>query len=66
MKVMGRSTINTVDVVADGTGLSSRAGSALLALVAQRLGLAEGLSGTLCIWRERWSALGGPRERGSR
>jgi hypothetical protein len=25
-----------------------------------------GLSGSLCIWRVRWSALGGPREGGSR
>ena len=32
---MGRSTINTVDVEADGIGLSSRAGTALLALMAQ-------------------------------
>jgi len=36
---MGRSTIGTVDVRADGIGLSSRAGTALLALTAQRLGL---------------------------
>src|SRR2546425_643737 len=40
---MGRSTIKTVDVKADGTGLSSRAGTALLALMAQRLGLTDGL-----------------------
>ena len=40
--MMGRSTINTVNVVADGTGLSSRAGSALLGLMAQRLGLTDG------------------------
>ncbi len=47
MKVMGRSTIRTVDVKADGTDLSSRAGTALLALVAQRLGLADGLCAAL-------------------
>jgi hypothetical protein len=40
-------------VVADGTGLSSRAGVALLALTAQRLGLSDGLC----------RALGGTRER---
>ncbi len=52
---MGRSTIHTVNVVADGTGLSSRAGSALLALVAQRLGLTDGLSAALAGTRERRS-----------
>ena len=51
----GRSTITTVDVVADATGLSSRAGSALLALIAQRLGLTDGLSGALAGTRERRS-----------
>jgi hypothetical protein len=55
LKVMGRSTINTVDVVADATGLSSRAGSSLLALVAQRLGLTDGLSAALAGTRERRS-----------
>ena len=55
MKVMGRSTIKTVDVRADGTGLSSRAGTSLLALVAQRLGLTDGLSAALCRTRERRS-----------
>ncbi len=52
---MGRSTIETVDVRADGTGLSSRAGSVLLALTAQRLGLTDGLSGALAGTRERRS-----------
>lgn len=52
---MGRSTINTVNVVADGTGLSSRAGSALLGLMAQRLGLTDGLSAALASTRERRS-----------
>ena len=53
MKVMGRSTFGTVDVVADATGLSSRAGTALLALVAQRLGLTDGLTAALADTRER-------------
>ncbi len=53
---MGRSTIKTVDVRADGTGLSSRAGTALLALVAQRLGLTDGLCAALRGTRERRSA----------
>jgi len=52
---MGRSTIGTVDVRADGIGLSSRAGTALLALVAQRIGLTDGLSGALAGTRERRS-----------
>ncbi len=55
MKVMGRSTIGTVDVRADGIGLSSRAGTALLAVVAQRIGLTDGLSGALAGTRERRS-----------
>ncbi len=55
MKVMGRSRIQTVDVVADATGLSSRAGTALLALVAGRLGLVGGLSAALAGTRERRS-----------
>jgi hypothetical protein len=37
LKVIGSASFGTVDVLADGTGLSSRAGSALLALTAQRL-----------------------------
>jgi hypothetical protein len=53
---MGRSTFKTVDVKADGTGLSSRAGSSLLALVAQRLGLTDSLSAALQNTRERRSA----------
>jgi hypothetical protein len=55
LKVMGRCSVRTVDVRADGTGLSSRAGTALLALVAQRLGLGEALSGALAGTRERCS-----------
>jgi hypothetical protein len=53
---MGRSTIRTVDVAADGTGLTSRAGSVLLALVAGRLGLTDGLSDALSGMRERRSS----------
>jgi hypothetical protein len=53
---MGRSRIKTVDVVADGTGLSSRAGTALPALVAGRLGLVGGLCAALAGTRERRSA----------
>ncbi len=45
--MIGSASYGTVDVVADGKGLSSRAGTTLLALVAQRLGLADGLSGAL-------------------
>lgn len=56
MKVTRGTTFRTVDVVADGTGLSSRAGTALLALAAQRLGLTDGLSGALAGTRERRSA----------
>ena len=47
MKVMGRWSVETVDVRADGTGLCSRAGTALLALVADRVGLTGGLCDAL-------------------
>ena len=53
---MRSATFRTVDVVADGTGLSSRAGTALLALTAQRLGLTDGLCRALAGTRERRSA----------
>ena len=56
MKVTRGATFGTVDVLADGTGLSSRAGTVLLALTAQRLGLTDGLSGALAGTRERRSA----------
>jgi hypothetical protein len=56
LKVIGSASFRTVDVVTDGTGLSSRAGSALLALTAQRLGLTDGLSGALAGTRKRRSA----------
>jgi len=55
LKVMGRSSIQKVDVRADGTGLSSRAGTALLALTAQRLGLTDALGWALAETRERRS-----------
>ena len=53
MKVMGRWSVKTVDVRADGTGLSSRAGTSLLALVADRVGLTGGLCDALEGTRER-------------
>ena len=53
---MGRLSFGKVDVRADGTGLTSRAGTALLALTAQRLGLLDGLSRALAVTRERRSA----------
>jgi DDE family transposase len=56
LKVIGSASSGTVDVLADGTGLSSRAGSALLALTAQRLGLTDGLSRALAGTRQRRSA----------
>ena len=56
MKVMGRSSNVKVDVRADGTGLSSRAGTALLGLAAQRLGLTGALGWALAETRERRSA----------
>ncbi len=56
MRVMGRSSNAKVDVRADGTGLSSRAGTALLALAAERLGLTAALGWALAGTRERRSA----------
>ena len=56
MKVMGRWSVKTVDVRADGMGLCSRAGTVLLALVADRVGLIGGLSDALDGTRERRSA----------
>src|SRR4051794_26425849 len=49
---MGRSSIQKVEVRADGTGLSSRAGVALLPLAAERLGLTDALGGALGETRE--------------
>ena len=56
MKVMGRCSIQKVEVRADGTGLSSRAGTALLPLTAGRLGLTDALGWALGETRERRSA----------
>ncbi len=53
MKVMGRWSAKTVDVRADGTSLSSRAGTSLLALVADRVGLTDGLCDALQDTRQR-------------
>src|SRR3954467_5869192 len=52
---MGRSSIQKVDVCADGMGLSSRAGTALLGLAAQRLGLTDALGWALAETRQRRS-----------
>jgi hypothetical protein len=43
----------TVDVTADGAGLVSHAGSALLAQVADKLGLSKGLSVRLAVLKQR-------------
>ena len=56
MKVMGRSSIQKVEVRADATGLSSRAGTALLPLAAGQLGLTDALGWALGETRERRSA----------
>src|SRR3954469_22090755 len=53
---MGRSSIQKVEVRADGSGLSSRAGTALLALAAERVGLTGALGWALGETRERRSA----------
>src|SRR3954468_8311795 len=53
---MGRSSIQKVEVRADGIGLSSRAGTALLPLAAERLGLTDALGWALGETRERRSA----------
>src|SRR4051794_318832 len=50
---MGRSSNVKVDVCADGTGLASRAGTALLPLTAERLGLTDALGWALSGMRER-------------
>ena len=53
MKVQRDSHRFTVDVVADGDGLVSHAGAALLAEAADRLGLTDALSRALAPMRER-------------
>ena len=55
MRVMGRWSVKTVDVCADGTGLSSRAGTTLLALTADRVGLIGGMRDALAETRARRS-----------
>jgi hypothetical protein len=55
LRVTRNTSFGTVDVVADGKGLSSRAGTVPLAVTAQRLGLTDGLSGALAGTRERRS-----------
>src|SRR4051794_25337829 len=50
---MGRSSIQKVEVRADGSGLSSRAGTALLPLATERLGLTDALGWALGETRER-------------
>src|SRR5271168_2889675 len=56
LKVMGHSGTRKVEVMADAKGLTSRAGTVLLASVAQRLGLTDGFSAALDCTRERRSA----------
>ena len=53
MKVMRDGRLVTVDVVADGTGLVSHAGSALLCQVADKLGLTAALSLRLAVLKQR-------------
>jgi len=48
--------VQTVEVRADGTGLSSRAGTAVLPLAAERLGLTDALGWALAETRERRSS----------
>ena len=55
MRVLGRSRSLKVDVTADATGLTSRAGTALLAGFCQRIGLSDLLSAALAPTRERVS-----------
>ena len=55
MWVKASGTIERLQVVADAEGLTSRAGTALLAGVADRVGLTAGLSGALVGVRERRS-----------
>src|SRR2546422_548845 len=55
MRVKPESLVESVQVVADGEGLSSRAGTALVAGVAGRVGLTDGLCEALADLRERRS-----------
>jgi Transposase DDE domain group 1 len=56
LKVKPTARLETVEVTADGEGLVSHAGSALLAELADRSGLTEALSEALWATRERRSA----------
>ena len=53
MRVMRDGRLVTVDVTSDGTGLVSHAGTALLAQVADRLGLTRALSARLAVLKQR-------------
>jgi DDE family transposase len=53
LKVMPDGRLVTVDVMADGAGLVSHAGSALIAGVADKLGLTSGLSSRLAGLKQR-------------
>jgi hypothetical protein len=53
VKVMRDGRLVTVDVTADGTGLVSHAGTALLAQVGDRLGLTRALSSRLAVLKQR-------------
>jgi len=55
MPVKAISSIGRLQVVADGEGLTSRAGTALVAGVADQVGLTAGLSAALEGLRERRS-----------
>ena len=56
MKVQRRGRFEKVEVTADGKGLASHAGSALLVAVADKVGLTDALSEALAPTRERRSA----------
>ena len=56
MKVTHRMCNRSVEVVADDTGVVSRAGSSLLSGLADRIGLTGGLAGAVADTRERRSA----------
>ncbi|MEA2234586.1 MAG: hypothetical protein QOD83_4402 [Solirubrobacteraceae bacterium] len=55
MRVLGRSRSQKIEVAADATGLTSRAGTALLAGVRQRIRLTDLLCAALAPTRERTS-----------
>jgi hypothetical protein len=56
LKVQRRGRFEKVEVTADGKGLASHAGSALLVAVADKVGLTDALSEALAPTRERRSA----------